>query len=258
MIVRNRLAVRGWLAFVVLTLSARIPVTAQDTASVAVPAEPRTTVLTVVGDLTTGDPVVGAFVRIDGELAGITDETGRFQVQLEPGLHRMDVRRIGYEGRTLEFQLEAKPLVQLAVALDAIPYELPEIVVTGQRTRLVFGPLREFYRRMNEGMGGHYITRDEIERRVPRAVSDLLRSVPGVEVNQVGIDPAQVRMFASRGSCSEPLLFLNGIAVDAPSPDVLIDPAQVEALEVYTRPLNVPPEFASQGSTCGVIAIWSR
>lgn len=221
------------------------------------PAVQAVAVFAVVGDRSTGAPIVGAFVRINGELVRVTDDVGRFRVYMDPGYHRIDVRRIGYAGQTLGFHLEAKEAVQLSVALDPIVYQMPEIVVRGGSTRMVFGSLRSFYRRVGEGTG-HYILRDEIVRRSPRAVSDLLRHVPGLEVNQVGIEAAQVRVFPRRGLCEEPLIFLDGIAVAASSPDVVADPEQIEGVEIYTRPLNIPPEFSKQGSNCGVIAIWTR
>jgi hypothetical protein len=227
-----------------------------DSTVLELPAE-GVAVLGIVGDFITGGPVVGAFVRVDGEVKAVTDQDGRFELILSPGFHQLDVRRSGYRARVAGFALDDTPLVRMNVALDPITYALPEVVVQGERTRLVFGTHRGFYRRMRES-NGHFITRDQIEARAPRAISDMLRLVPGLEVNQVGVNPAQVRVFHARGLCGEPIIFLDGIEVDVGSPDLLMAPEHVEGIEVYTRPITVPLEFSKQGSFCGVIAVWSR
>jgi hypothetical protein len=232
------------------------PPASPDSTVLELPSE-GVAVLGIVGDFITGEPVVGAFVRVDGEVKGVTDEEGRFEMVLPPGFHELDVRRSGYRARLAGFSLDDTPLVRLNVALDPIAYALPEVLVQGERTRLVFGSHRGFYRRMREA-NGHFITRDQIEARAPRAVSDVLRLVPGLEVNQTGVNPAQVRVFHPRGLCGEPIVFLDGVEVDVESPDMLLPPEHIEGIEVYTRPLTIPMEFSKRGSFCGVIAIWSR
>jgi hypothetical protein len=227
-----------------------------DSTVLELPAE-GVAVLGLVGDFITGEPVVGAFVRVDGEVKAVTDQDGRFEVVLSPGFRQLDVRRSGYRARVAGFALDDTPLVRMNVALDPIAYALPEVVVQGERTRLVFGTHRGFYQRMREA-NGHFITRDQIEQRAPRAVSDLLRLIPGLEVVQSGVNPAQVRVSHARGLCGEPVIFLDGVEVDVGSPDLLMPPEHIEGIEVYTRPITVPLEFSKQGSFCGVIAIWSR
>ncbi|MDA1009845.1 MAG: hypothetical protein O2888_00035 [Chloroflexi bacterium] len=221
------------------------------------PPPARVDVVGVVGDLATGGPVVGAFVHKDGAVVGITDDQGVFRMLLLPGHHRLEVRRLGYRTKSIGFELGAMELAQLTIPLDPEPLQLPEISVEVDRTRLIFGPKREFYRRAREGTGS-YITRTEIERLAPRAVSDLLRRVPGLEILQEGVNPARVRTLARRGSCQEPLYFVDGLLADIYSPDLLATPDQIEGLEIYTRPLGIPEEFNKQGSVCGVIAIWTR
>lgn len=213
--------------------------------------------LGLVGDFVSGEPVIGAFVRISGTLVAITDHEGRFNLSLRPGHHRIEVQRIGYEPRTISLLLDDRPLLRLSFAMDPVPIALPEVVVEVGRTRMVFGPRREFYQRLREGSGS-YITREDIELRSPRALSDMLRLIPGLEVSQGGVDAAVIRTTARRGSCSSPLSFVDGLQVDTAILDLVVPPAQIEGVEVYTRPLSVPEEFSRSGAACGVILVWTR
>jgi hypothetical protein len=221
----------------------------------------RVSVLGTVGDFQTGDPVVGAFVKIGGNVGGITNDSGRFRLELAPGTHLVDIRRIGYQPRN--FALDLQPdlvMAELRVALSQVVVELPEVVVTRDRTRLIFGDQRGFYRRQRVGHG-HFITRAEIEPRQPQAVSDILRPIPGVEVYQSGIKDARVRIKDRLPSChyqDGPLIVLDGIEVQATSLDAVVPVQFVEALEVYASPSDIPPEFNRARAGCGVIVIWTR
>jgi len=37
-----------------------------------------------------------------------------------------------------------------------------------------------------------------------------------------------------------------------------VRPSELAAVEVYTSPASIPPEFNMTGSACGVIALWTR
>lgn len=115
-----------------------------------------------VGDFQTCEP---------GNVGAITNESGRFRVVLAPGSHQVDIRRLGYEPRTFVITLRPDVLeAELRMALSQVPVELPEVVVRGEGTKLVFGDRRAFYRRQPLGFG-HFLTRAEIEFAKPQVVS---------------------------------------------------------------------------------------
>jgi hypothetical protein len=221
----------------------------------------RVSVWGTVGDFQTGEPVAGAFVKIDGNVGAVTNESGRFRVVLAPGSHQVDIRRLGYEPRTFMIRLGPNVIeAELRMALSQVPMELPEVVVRGEGTKMVFGDRRAFYRRQRLGFG-HFVTRADIERGQPQVLSDVLRSVPGVEVYQSGIEDARIRMKGRFGSCAHqqgPLIIIDGIEIPTSSLDALVPVQFVEAMEVYTSPGQLPAEFNRPRAACGVIVVWTR
>ena len=129
--------------------------------------------------------------------------------------------------------------------------------------------LRGFHERRERG-GGHFFTREQIERMHARLVTDILRRVPGVQIQAVP-GPYEtsyiIRMGrATGGMGSRPcpaLFYVNGSPFPVKS-DLAINqfvaPDDIEAVEVYTGTSRIPPEFSSNmhNSRCGVVAIWTR
>ncbi len=152
-----------------------------------------------------------------------------------------------------------------------------------------------FYERQKTDFG-HFITRDEIERRAPRRVTDLLSAVPGVRLipSSGGLSRSSVGLrgsILSQGGPCHPRVFVDGLLVilgdarvrgtdvygfpeqeteanAAADPaerseialDDFVEPNDVEAVEVYRRASEVPVQFGgmSTATQCGVIVIWTR
>jgi len=122
---------------------------------------------------------------------------------------------------------------------------------------------------------GRFFTRQDIDERDPYCLSDLLTSVPDISVVAVGAGTRVVRMMR-RGGCT-PTIYLNGATIlDVPNPpmpigmqsdavatlhfdiDQWVSPDEVEGVEIYRGPAEVPVEFSTVGSECGVIVIRTR
>ncbi|MCJ7627914.1 MAG: TonB-dependent receptor plug domain-containing protein, partial [Longimicrobiales bacterium] len=127
-----------------------------------------------------------------------------------------------------------------------------------------------FKRRVETGLG-IYITRDEVEARNPLLVSDLLREVPGLDLQASGYGSRpSVRMVRATGMNCVTQIFVDGFLMNgrAFSPtgfnptdfriDDVVSPRSVEGIEVYRGLSTVPPEFLNPDADCGVIAIWTR
>jgi outer membrane receptor for ferrienterochelin and colicin len=117
------------------------------------------------------------------------------------------------------------------------------------------GLLSGFQQRAQRHTFGRFITRDEIDKQHPIFVSDLLRTIPGLEVvPRLGGNDVR-----SITGC-RPAVYLDGIRYPlmGETIDQIVSPYELEGIEVYTHPSEVPVEFQGPGSDCGVIALWTR
>ena len=108
---------------------------------------------------------------------------------------------------------------------------LGETVVTPTRTAT---PLE------NVGSAVTVLTREEIERSQTRAVSDLLRRVPGVSVVQSGRPGGQVSVFTRGLNSNQTLFLIDGARIGSPLNGLVtlsnLTPDQVERIEVVRGP----------------------
>jgi TonB family protein len=216
---------------------------------------------TIVGTVRNPDGlgISGAELVIPGTaaLSARTDLSGGFRiVGTRAGTVSLSVRRLGFSPVTTEVAVRPGETTETSVTLERAPQELAAVVVQAQQVRR--GRLGDYDRRRKLGFG-HFISRDEIERRNPLLVTDLLRTVPGVRLQPGGFAGRYiVRMRAAR---CDPLVWLDGSPLSAGYFDVdALVPQSIEAMEVYTGPSTVPAQFMDPRgiSSCGVIVVWTR
>jgi hypothetical protein len=128
------------------------------------------------------------------------------------------------------------------------------IVASSRRTP---GRLSGFYDRMQRHGVGTFITSDQIERARPFAVTDLLRTVPGLQVF-----PSR-RGFGNTVRTIEgcqPTVYLDGVRFPllGESIDDIVNPMTLEGIEVYPHAVDVPAELQGPTSNCGAIALWTK
>lgn len=185
-----------------------------------------------------------------------SDESGRFSlVNLRPGPARLEVRRLGFRPETLTVTVVAGDPTVVAVRMVRAAVELRAVRVLGRRD--VVGPMAGFYKRQQTG-SGRFFNHQDIDRRNPNNMSDLLRSVPGIRIESRG----QMSTVRIRGNRCAPLVWLDGQALMAGEVDLdAWDPRTFDGVEVYSGPASVPVEFQRDqrmSSSCGTIVLWSR
>ena len=204
-----------------------------------------------------GAGISGAQVSIAGMVGrGASGIDGAFRlIGVTAGDQLLVVRRIGFHPDSQRVTVARGANIEVDVRLAPAPGVMPVVVVDGPRT-LPSGRLRGFYERRQRGIG-HYFTAADIDRRNPGLVSDLLRSLPSVQVAR----RAGSSLVTFRGSRCVPLIWIDGSPATSGyfDPDVLL-PTTLAGIEVYPGPATVPPELTMlQGKgSCGVIALWSR
>lgn len=250
---------RAFVASVGLLLALPLPV-ATSAAAQSIPV----VLQVVVVDATSGAPIPGAQVIVDGRGGMVSGDDGMAEVAGTLGDSVvMEVRRVGYALRRLSaYPTSGTPL------FITIPLELAPVTLAPVRVEATAGPrsreLREFYARMRGG-AGQFLSRSDIDSRRPRDLNDLFRMLPGIPMSQTafGDKPmmeAKASMLADReGECSVQY-FLDGTPILPQAGVIKLDvaPDEVEGIEIYRRGTLAPPRFQRQHGSCGVILIWKR
>ncbi len=209
-------------------------------------------------------PVADATVSVPGGPSARTNAKGEFVLDAVPaGSRTLDVRAMGfYPERLTVDAVEGAPRVDVGLRSFRSVLDTVKVLANYQRYSL----RRELNERQRMGIG-RFITEQDIARRRPVVLSDLLMATPGLFVSrQTGLQ----QNVSMRGIFSDrcaPSLFLNGFAMfladfgSAPFSfadlDAMVNPEDVLAIEVY-RSGEVPPVLAAGMTGCGAIAVWTR
>ncbi|HSU15313.1 TonB-dependent receptor plug domain-containing protein [Longimicrobium sp.] len=217
-----------------------------------------------VTDSATGTGVADAEVWVGGTRVS-TDSAGNALLPLRHDRETVVVRRIGYGDARRE--VAAGP-ASVDVALEPSPVALNGVSASSRRMPMS-PPLQRFYARMEHGRGS-FLTREQIDRRKPRRLTDLFREIPGVRVASTsrgdrlvmtGATPAMYRVDPrwEAGDCPVQY-YLDGVSYQPDFAGVPNDvrPDEVEGIEVYRRLSEVPVEFRRPGAECGVVVIWLK
>lgn len=197
------------------------------------------------------------------------DTAGRFRLCAPAGAVQLQAQAAAARSPVVVAHAPRDSLLTLALAVDTAG--LPRLMLPPLVARApVVGPLAGFYERLQRRLGGYFITREQIERIRPRVLTDLLLSVPGLQLVELLDGTRTVRFrnaMATRIAAAPrprvepdcpPQVFLDGSRTSVGfGLDREVRPDDVEGIEVYSGP-SVPAVFAGLQARCGVIAIWLR
>lgn len=206
-----------------------------------------------------GAGIAGAQIIITGTgLRAESDDAGKFVLARVPaGPAALRVRRLGFAPVSASVVVQSGGTAPLTIIVTEAARGLSPVIVHAQGHRQYTGYLAEFYERRDRGFG-HFITGDEIQRRDPIKLTDMLRTFPGINVLPSAIGDGSIRM---RGNRCAPLVWLDGMPAAAAEFDLdALIPTSVAGIEIYPGPSTVPPQFVLPfGPTaCGTIVVWSR
>ena len=214
-------------------------------------------------------PLPQARVTVVGTaLATFADTDGTFRLAALPaGNHNVEVKLLGYASVLMPVLIEAGRTADLQVMLTAIALPLQTVEVIGD-TLIMLPQMRGFEERRARGVG-IFFTRRDIEHMQARLFTDVLRRVPGMQIQMSngsvtsGNSVRTGRTNGVMGFRQCPVLFyMNG----APFPvttDVAINnfvaPEEIVGIEVYNGTSQIPPQFNSSmyNARCGVVVIWT-
>lgn len=239
------------------------------------PAEAQIRLEGRVVDDATNLPIAGARVEIFdftwqklGQRS--TDAQGGFNYPLRrPGSYHIRVGRTGYARTTPRLVTGAHSYINVEVRLKSDAVLMAPLTVVARSSSLTSPVLDNFHARMRLGMGT-YITREDLQRMRPNAVSDVVTRVPGLFLASHGAMGRQIYSGRSAGTspgCPAQIWvdgFLmnprsrSGSEVTGMTLDEAVRPQDVEGIEIYHGLSTVPAEFMSPDSRCAVIAVWTK
>jgi len=109
---------------------------------------------------------------------------------------------------------------------------------------------------------GKFITREQIDAASKSNTAELLQGMSGVKVRRIGNEWKVQFTRCQMGipGIDDPSefiqVFINGHYVGRASQLNDILPAEIEMMEVYKSPTELPP--AARGNGCGAVFIWTR
>ena len=208
-----------------------------------------------------GQPAAASRVEIVGSsAAGITNERGEFSLTGAPsGTQMLLVRHLGWTPGQVPVDLSASTPQRVTVELQKYVPVMDPVVVTARAEKALESV---GFTRRQRGAMGRFITAEEIARRNPIHLSDVLRTVPGLTVQMNGTQPEIV---SSRGNSPTNTGCVNYVvdnmhfqSIDGGDPNEFLNPREVAGIEVYQGSM-VPAEFTGTGgSTCTTIVIWTK
>ena len=252
---------------------------------------PATSVLEGIVADTSGRAIADALVAarpLGARL--VTDSSGRFRFDpVPPGMTVLHVQSVGYTPADFAIRVAPDTAARVAIRLTPRPVTLDTITVSGA-VEILGLQIAGFYERMRDRQRGagtsSFVSPEDIERRHPQQLSQLIAQLPGVHVVyengmavpfgrnnrcvlSIWVDGGLVE-FLYGGAHETQVAFSGGGLPPGRVPppsytpppkgsdlDTYVPVDQVVAIEVYPSPSEVPPEFDAIKGQCGAIVIWT-
>ena len=204
--------------------------------------------------------------RVAPERIARTNDTGYFSLELAGmGDFELRVQRLGYSpfARRLVV-LDTLANVEIRLFMTPVPGRVAEVTVTGQERSASF-VLEDFERRRQRGPGT-FFTRDQLEARGWPGLMDLLRGLPGVDMEAGRFRGASgVSLNPEQRPC-RPVLFIDGAratSVDASQLELRhalesVSGNTMTAVELYRGLSELPPGTEGWQARCGAIFVWTK
>jgi hypothetical protein len=240
--------------------------------TVSMPGRAIQVVMGTLLDYDTGEPLPGRPVSLLSESNDpigspvMTDARGEFTLRTSrAGDLKMTAGGNGYlQATTPAFSMSANELVLVKLFVSARTGVLTPLGIAARVRPQHVGPasIAGFTYRRERAQGGTFLRAADIERTGAETLTDVLRTLQGVQVID-SPNPGTVVVGAAGDTATAPRCtpqyFVDGRATVGDTrttpPSLPLD--RIFGIEVYTSAAEIPAIF-SDGRACAVIVIWTR
>jgi carboxypeptidase family protein/TonB-dependent receptor-like protein len=216
-------------------------------------------------DAHTRSPLSGVELRLlqEDRVVGMTvsDTAGSYAIRAPGGgRYRLLGSRLGYsEARSDFVELATGQGVSADLLMSGTTVKVAPLIV--ETPRDYYLDSQGFYERQ-ASRAGDFMTGEQIQRRNPATLSDLLRGLRGIKIQRVNF---YNEVYFAGASCY-PSIIVDGqtmrwggksIGVSQPLDD-LVRIAHIDAIEAYRGGSGAPSQYVGPNAACGVILIWTR
>lgn len=214
----------------------------------------------------TSSPVADAEVTLaPGDMSTRTDSAGLFRFLGVPdGSHAIRARRIGFDAATVTVTVASERETVIDIPINPGAQPLAEVTVSGSKV-MVPARLAEPYKRMAVG-NGWFFSRASIDSLSPYDIKSLLPRIPGVRVNDRGVQFARCTTGAVLGSEANVQVYVDGTRLTNYTSSNAglrlnealrtVPMASIQLIEVYQGISRIPADYLDDA--CAVILIWTR
>jgi outer membrane cobalamin receptor len=201
-----------------------------------------------------GMPVAGVRLFLFNESESLvskatTDQQGWYRFQsVKPGNYSIFVRESGFARQTIAVQLQSDEEVQNDIILKLEPLQ-QDLVVTATRTETPSSLL---------GSSVTEISESEIGARRSLSVAELLRSVPTVNVSQVGGRGNLTSLFMRGGDSDYTKVLVDGMPLNQPGGAVDLSHLSITNIEKVEIVRGAQSALYGSDAITGVVQIFTK
>lgn len=232
--------------------------------SAAAQQQPTTaTLLAVVTDAESGAPLGNVTISIPSLSMGtLTTPVGQARLAGIPaGEHRVEVKQVGYQTQIFDLTFEPGAVRRIDAEMPVAPIALERVEATARRQVPKLSEVG-FYQRERFGLG-KFMDRNELRRRGAHdgsGMQSILRGIPGLQIQRVLGRRGHQAVNRRAGRACPVAIMIDGAHLGGGTVvlEEVVQGRDLEAIEFYRGPSEVPMELGGPRRDCGMLVIWTQ
>ena len=227
--------------------------------TLSISPEPDSRAGIVMGRVVTEAGTPLADVRVEIPVSGVstvTSEDGTFRLNgVLKGTQVLVARRLGFITSADPVNVTLRAPSDIVVTLAQQGRTLDPVLITARRDVALE---KSGFNARKRNRNGHFFTREDIERRKPHNISDMLQNLSGVTVSYQRGGVVISGRSGTMSTCSR--LFVDGFEwrdIRAGDIDMVLNPDDLIGLEIY-QPYDTPAHFKGFDRGCVTLVAWRQ